>query len=69
MVIETLLHMLVERGVVPLDQVLQTLETSIDTKRTLAADGIHEEISARAAGVLSQMANSLAAGSARLPRI
>jgi hypothetical protein len=65
LVIEALLQLLIEAKVLPLDTVVDTLEQAIATKRHLVADGTHPEISAVAAGVLSGLANSLAAGQLR----
>jgi hypothetical protein len=61
MIIEALLQLLIERKVVPMDAVIETLETTIQAKRTLAEEGVHAEISAVAAGILSRIANSVAA--------
>jgi hypothetical protein len=65
MLLECLMRIMVERNLVPLEEIIDSLETSIETKRLLAAEGSHAEISTVAAGVLSTLANSIAAGSSR----
>jgi hypothetical protein len=65
MLIESLMRLLIEREVLPVEQVVETIETTIETKRLLAAEGNHAELSAMAAGLLSTIANSIAAGGAR----
>jgi hypothetical protein len=66
MLIESLMLVLIERGVLTTQELLDAVEGAIDTKRQLAADGVHPEVSAIAAGVLNTMANSLAAAKPRL---
>ena len=63
--LESLMLVLIERGVLKTPELLEAVEGAIDTKRQLAADRVHPEISAVAAGVLSTMANSLAAARSR----
>lgn len=65
MLIEVLLQLLIERKVLPVERVIESLEATIETKRLLAEEGTHPEISAVAAGILSTITNSVAAGSAR----
>jgi hypothetical protein len=60
--LETLMQLLIDRKLVAMDDVIQSLETAIETKRVLAHEGDHAEISNVAAGVLSSIANSIAAG-------
>jgi hypothetical protein len=62
MLIEALMRLLIERNVLPKDCVIEMLETTVETKRLLAQSGDHAEISRIAAGVLSTIANSVAAG-------
>jgi hypothetical protein len=62
MLIECLMVQLVERGVLSVDDLLETIETTLETKRVLEHEQHHPEISRVAAGVLSRMANSVAAG-------
>jgi hypothetical protein len=61
LIIESLARMLIERNVLSVEDVIDTFETAIETKHTLAAEGVHPEISSLAAGILSTIANSLAA--------
>lgn len=63
MLIESVLLVLLETGILHRDRLVETVETVIEAKRELVADGIHPEISARAAGMLSVIANSVAAAS------
>jgi hypothetical protein len=65
MIIESLLQMLIDAKALPLDAIIENLEQAIATKRELIADGSHPEVSRVAAGVLSGLANSLAAGQTR----
>jgi hypothetical protein len=64
--LETLMQLLIDRKVLDADDVIQSIETAIATKRVLAEEGNHAEISNVAAGVLSSIANSIAAGRARV---
>ena len=61
--LETLMQLLIDRKLVAVDDVIQSLEAAIETKRVLAREGDHAEISNVAAGVLSSIANSISAGS------
>lgn len=61
MLIESLMLALVERKVVPPSELVEAVETVIETKRRLAADGHEPEVAARAAAMLTTIANSLAA--------
>lgn len=64
MLLEALMRLLVEREVLAIEDVIEAVETTIETKRVMAQEGTHPEISKVAAGILSTVANSLAAGSA-----
>jgi hypothetical protein len=59
--LESLMLVLLERGVLSKDELVDALETSIETKRGFIDDGIHAEIAKLAAGTLTRIANSLAA--------
>jgi hypothetical protein len=59
--IESLMLVLVERGVLSKDELVDALETAIETKKNLIEDGIHPHIATLAAGTLTRIANSLAA--------
>ncbi len=61
MLLECLMLVLVERKLVPLDSLVDAVETAIETKQSQVKDGAHPEIAAVAAGVLSKIGNSLAA--------
>ena len=62
MLIECLMLILTEQGVLTTQQMIAAIESAIATKRQMVQDGEHSNISAVAAGVLSTIANSLAAG-------
>jgi hypothetical protein len=61
MLMEGLLQLLVSRQVLTADEIVRTVETVIATKQQMTIDGEHPEISLIAAGVLSTLANSVAA--------
>ena len=61
MLMEGLLQLLVTRGLLPAEEIVSTVEAIIATKRQMITDGEHPEISRIAAGVLSTLANSVAA--------
>jgi hypothetical protein len=62
MLIECLMLILIEQRVLTTQQMIAAIESAIATKRQMVQDGEHPNISAVAAGVLSSMANSVAAG-------
>jgi hypothetical protein len=62
MLIECLMLILVEQRLLTTQQMIAAIEYAIATKRQMVEDGEHANISAVAAGVLSTLANSLAAG-------
>lgn len=61
MLIECLMVTLVEHHILTTTQIAAAVETAIATKRQMVEDREHPEIAAVAAGVLSTLANSLAA--------
>jgi hypothetical protein len=61
MLIECLMLTLVENRVLTTAQLIGAVETAIATKRQMVDEGEHPEIAAVAVGVLSTLANSLAA--------
>jgi hypothetical protein len=61
MLIECLMLTLVEHRVLTTNQIVVAVETAIATKRQMVCDREHPEIAEVAAGVLSTLANSLAA--------
>jgi hypothetical protein len=60
--LESLIRLLIDRHVLSADEVLETIEATIEVKRRMAEEGTHPEISSVAAGILSSLANSIAAG-------
>ncbi|MCF4126981.1 hypothetical protein [Methylobacterium sp. SyP6R] len=61
MLVESLMLVLVERGVIPADEVIEAVETVIETKRRLVEDGHEPQTASYAAAMLATIANSLAA--------
>jgi hypothetical protein len=68
MLIECLMLVLIEQRVLTTQQMVAAVESAIETKRQMVGEGEHPNISAVAAGLLSTMANSLAAGGGMRPR-
>ncbi len=64
MLVECLMFVLVEQRVFTTQQMISAVENALATKRQMVRDGEHPEIAAVAAGMLSVIANSLAAGRA-----
>lgn len=61
MLLECLMLVLIERKIVPLDVLVDAVETAIEAKKSQVKDRAHPQIAAVAAGVLAQVGNSLAA--------
>ena len=61
MLMEGLLQLLISRRVLTSEEIVSTVEAVIATKQQMIIDGEHPEISLVAAGVLSILANSVAA--------
>lgn len=61
MLVESLMLALVEGRVLSVQQMIEAVETVIETKRQFVAEGSHPAISAIAAGLVTTIANSLAA--------
>lgn len=61
MLMEGLLQLLISRRVLTTEEIVSTVEAVIATKQQMIIDGEHPEISLVAAGVLSILANSVAA--------
>jgi hypothetical protein len=59
--LEGLLHLLVGKGILTSEEVIGWVETAIDVKRQMAADGTAPELSRIAAGMLVKVANTIAA--------
>jgi hypothetical protein len=62
MLIECLMLLLVEQRVFTAEAMVGAVEVAISTKRLMVKEHEHAEIAAVAAGMLSTIANSLAAG-------
>jgi len=61
MLIECLILVLIEKRILTTHEVVNSIEDAIATKRQMVVDQDHPEIATVAAGVLSTLANSLAA--------
>jgi len=61
MLMEGLLQLLISRRVLTSEEIVSTVEAVIATKQQMIIDGEHPEISLVTAGVLSILANSVAA--------
>ncbi|KMO16201.1 hypothetical protein [Methylobacterium indicum] len=61
MLVESLMLVLVERRVIPAADLVEAVETVIETKRRLTADGREPAVATQAAALLTTIANSLAA--------
>jgi len=61
LLLESLMLALVEHGVIPLDALIAAVESAIATKQVQIRDRVHPQIATIAAGVLSQIGNSVAA--------
>jgi hypothetical protein len=62
MLVECLMLTLVEHRILTTAEIVDAVETAIATKRQMIDDREHPDIAAVAAGILSTLANSLAAG-------
>lgn len=62
MLVECLMLVLMEKKVLPIADLVDVVETAIEAKQQLVTERSHPEIATIAAGVLSKIANSLAAG-------
>jgi hypothetical protein len=67
MLIECLMLSLVEQRVLTTQEVVEAVENAIATKHQTVADREQPEIASVAAGILSTLANSLAAGRVTRP--
>jgi hypothetical protein len=61
MLIECLMLVLIENRIMTTHELVNAIEDAIATKRQMVADHNHPEIASVAAGILSTLANSLAA--------
>lgn len=61
MLVECLMLVLMEKKIVPLESLLESMEAAIEAKRGLIRDGSHPQIATIATGVLNKIANSVAA--------
>lgn len=62
MLLECLMLVLMEKKLVAVEDLVDAVETAIEAKQQLVRDRSHSEIAVIAVGVLSKIANSLAAG-------
>jgi hypothetical protein len=65
--IESLMLVLMERGVLSREELFDALEAAIETKKGFVDDGVHAEIANLAAGTLTRIANSIDAAGRRRP--
>jgi hypothetical protein len=68
MLLECLMLVLIEQHVLTAQQMVEAVESAIATKRQMVHEGEHPNVSAIAAGLLSTVANGLAAGGGPRPR-
>jgi len=61
LVLECLMHVLIEKQLVSKTELLTAVESAIDTKKQMEDTHWHQTIAPLAAGVLAQLANSLRA--------
>ena len=59
LLIESLMLQLVERGILSAADLIESMETAIETKREFVRDGVHPQIAALAGGVIARIANSV----------
>lgn len=59
--VECLMHVMVEKQLVPKEELVAAVESAIHAKHAMADANHHREIAPVAAGVLAQIANSLQA--------
>jgi hypothetical protein len=59
--VECLMHVMVERKLVPKDELVAAVENAVNTKKAMADSHWHRDIAPVAIGVLTQLANSLRA--------
>jgi hypothetical protein len=59
--VECLMHVMVEKKLVPKEELVALVEGAMNAKKAMADANWHREIAPVAAGVLAQLANSLKA--------
>lgn len=64
MLIESLVHILLERRTMTLDEIQQAMDTALETKKDFIRSNMHPQISLVAAGVLRRLNNSVSASAA-----
>ena len=67
--VEALILTLIDKRILSADEAIQAIELCVATKRQLAEDGTHPQISMTAARLLSVLTNSLQGARPRLERI
>ena len=61
MLVECLMLIMIEKNLLHLEALVEAVETVIEAKQGQVKDGVHPQIARLAAGVLSQIGNSLRA--------
>jgi hypothetical protein len=59
--VECLMHVMVEKKLLPKDELIAAVESAMATKQAMANANWHRDLAPVAAGVLAQIANSLRA--------
>jgi hypothetical protein len=59
LLIESLMLHLVERGIVSAAELIESMETAIETKREFVRDGVHPQLASLAGGVIARISNSV----------
>jgi hypothetical protein len=67
MLMESLMHILLARRVVTLEELQSAVESAIETKEAFVQSNLHPHISTLAAGVLRRLGNSVQATAPRGP--
>ena len=57
--VECLMHVMVEKNLIPKDDLIAAIENAINAKKAMADANWHREIAPVAVGVLTQIANSM----------
>ena len=59
--VECLMHVMVEKKLVPKEDLIAAVESAMNAKKAMADEKWHQQIAPVAAGVLAQIANSVRA--------
>jgi hypothetical protein len=68
LLLECVLHQLLDRKLLSTNEILDAIETAISTKRQMILDGEHAEVASVAIGTLQGIANSLVAADSKRRR-